>query len=49
MFLAPRSYGNQFEKLEKIDLGGHFQAHKSSSIFYGVTVDIEGKRMLTGN
>lgn len=38
-----------FEKLEKIDLSGHFKAHKPSSIFYGVTVDIEGKRMLTGN
>ena len=38
-----------FEKVEKIDLAGQFQAHKPSSIFYGVTVDIEGKRMLTGN
>ena len=38
-----------FEKVEKIDSSGHFNTHQPSSIFYGVTVDIEGKRMLTNN
>ncbi len=38
-----------FDKLEKIDNAGHFNPHNKSSIFYGITVDIEGKRMITTN
>ena len=38
-----------FSKLEKIDNYGHFNTHLPLSIFYGVTVDIEGKRMITTN
>jgi len=38
-----------FNKIEKIDQSGQFNAHNASSIFFGITVDIEGKRMLTGN
>ncbi len=38
-----------FKNIEKIEKGGHFNTHKPSSIFYGITVDLEGKRMITGN
>ena len=38
-----------FKKLEKVDNAGQFNAHLPQSIFYGITVDIEGKRMLTSN
>ena len=47
MQLASSSKGSSlkaiFDKLEKIDNAGHFNPHNKSSIFYGITVDIEGK------
>ena len=36
-----------FSAIEKVEKAGHFNTHKPSSIFYGVTVDISGKRMIT--
>ena len=36
-----------FKNIEKIDQNGHFSAHNPSSIFYGVTVNLAGKSMIT--
>ena len=36
-----------FKNIEKIDQKGHFSTHNPSSIFFGVTVDLAGKRMIT--
>lgn len=38
-----------FKIIKKIDENGHFSTHKRSSIFYGITVDMSGTKMLTGN
>ena len=38
-----------FDVIKKIDESEQFNTHKRSSIFYGVTVDLSGKKMLTGN
>ena len=40
---------NIFKKIELIDNNGQFNAYKEGSIFFGVTVDISKKRMITSN
>lgn len=38
-----------FKVVKKIDESGQFSAHKTSSMFYGITVDLLGKKMLKDN
>lgn len=38
-----------FKVVKKIDEFGQFSAHKTSSMFYGITVDLLGKKMLKDN
>ena len=37
-----------FKKIELIDKNKQFSTHLSSSIFFGITVDLSGTRMITG-
>lgn len=38
-----------FKIIKKIDESGQFSAHKPSSIFYGITVELSGKKMIISN